>query len=390
MSSEPISRSPDLIRLRDKGYDIAVIAGHLLVRQVPYVASAERIAYGTIVSRLEMAGDITTRPGDHVVFFAGETPCDRHGVPLAKVINSSGRQELGSGVVIDHVFSSKPPSGYADYYEKMTAYVRILSHEAMAVDPSVTSTPFTVLPTGDTESPFVYVDTASSRAGIAAVNSRLELGRIAIVGLGGTGSYILDLVAKTPVRQIDLFDGDKLLQHNAFRAPGAISLEQLKKSPYKVDYFASVYGQMHRGIVSHPYFIDGSTVSELAGVEFAFLAMDAGPGKAAAIDALDMSPTPFVDVGMGLYEVDSAIAGQLRVVTSLPAQRSRARRRIPIENVDAANEYGRNIQIADLNALNAALAVIRWKKLFGFYLDLEHEQFTAYQTNGNCLINEDF
>jgi hypothetical protein len=205
--------------------------------------------------------------------------------------------------------------------------------------------------------------------------------------VAGLAGYLL---AKTHVAAIHLYDSDHSRVHNAFRAPGAISLEQLKKSPYKVDYFASVYGQMHRGIVSHPYFIDGSTVSELAGVEFAFLAMDAGPGKAAAIDALDMSPTPFVDVGMGLYEVDSAIAGQLRVVTSLPAQRSRARRRIPIENVDAANEYGRNIQIADLNALNAALAVIRWKKLFGFYLDLEHEQFTAYQTNGNCLINEDF
>ena len=240
------------------------------------------------------------------------------------------------------------------------------------------------------ESPFVYVDTASSRAGIAAVNSRLELGSVAIVGLGGTGSYILDLVAKTPVRRIDLFDGDKLLQHNAFRAPGAVSTEELGKSPYKVDYYAAVYGQMHRGIVSHPYFIEESNARELADVEFAFLAMDAGPGKAAAIDVLEKSPAAFVDVGMGLYDIDSTIAGQLRVVTSTPSQRSRARGRIPIDSVETANEYGRNIQIADLNALNAALAVIKWKKLFGFYLDLEREQFTAYQTNGNCLINEDF
>jgi hypothetical protein len=52
-------------------------------------------------------------------------------------------------------------------------------------------------------------------------------------------------------------------------------------------------------------------------------------------------------------------------------------------------DYDRNIQIADLNALNAALAVIKWKKMFGFYRDLEREHFTAYAIDTNTLINED-
>jgi tRNA A37 threonylcarbamoyladenosine dehydratase len=47
--------------------------------------------------------------------------------------------------------------------------------------------------------------------------------------MGGTGSYILDLVAKTAVMEIHLFDGDDFNQHNAFRAPGAASLEDLEK-----------------------------------------------------------------------------------------------------------------------------------------------------------------
>ena len=66
---------------------------------------------------------------------------------------------------------------------------------------------------------FKYVDTASSRVGIGAVTEKLKVGPLAIVGLGGTGSYILDLVAKTPVAEIHLFDGDKLGQHNAFPLP---------------------------------------------------------------------------------------------------------------------------------------------------------------------------
>ena len=47
------------------------------------------------------------------------------------------------------------------------------------------------------------------------------------------------------------------------------------------------------------------------------------------------------------------------------------------------------LQIAELNALNAALAVIKWKKLAGVYLDLEHEHFSAYTLDGNAMINED-
>ena len=31
--------------------------------------------------------------------------------------------------------------------------------------------------------------------------------------------------------------------------------------------------------------------------------------------------------------------------------------------------YGRNVQVADFNAINAILAVMKWKQLVGFYSD---------------------
>ena len=36
-----------------------------------------------------------------------------------------------------------------------------------------------------------------------------------------------------------------------------------------------------------------------------------------------------------------------------------------------------------------ALAVIKWKKLLGFYRDLENEYFSAYTLDGNSIVNED-
>jgi len=55
----------------------------------------------------------------------------------------------------------------------------------------------------------------------------------------------------------------------------------------------------------------------------------------------------------------------------------RAKNRIPL-NWGAENEYDKNIQIADLNALNAALAVVAWKKLLGFYHEAPRMHYSTY------------
>ena len=39
MSQRPISRSRDLKRLRDEGYDLEIRSGYLLAKDVPYVNS---------------------------------------------------------------------------------------------------------------------------------------------------------------------------------------------------------------------------------------------------------------------------------------------------------------------------------------------------------------
>lgn len=85
--------------------------------------------------------------------------------------------------------------------------------------------------------------TATARAGVSGLSDRLEGGSVAIIGLGGTGSYVLDLVSKTPVAAIHLFDDDLFLQHKAFRAPGAGAGEDITARRTKVDHFANVYSR---------------------------------------------------------------------------------------------------------------------------------------------------
>lgn len=391
MSPQLISRSPDLNKLKEDGYEVEVRANHLVLRNVPYVSGRREIKRGLLVSTLNLVGQVTAKPDTHVALFAGEHPCDQHGSPLTKIVNGSRRQDLGDGLVVDHSFSSKPASGYRDYHHKMATYADMLSSHAAAIDPTASAKTFRVIEAEDPESVFEYLDTASSRAGIYAVSQKLALSKVAIIGLGGTGSYVLDLVAKTPVREINLFDGDHYLQHNAFRAPGAATLAELRAAPKKVHYFRDRYASMRRNIVAHDFHIDASNADYLNGMAFVFLCVDRGDTKQPIIEKLESLGIPFVDVGMGIELMDDKLQGIVRVTTSSERMRTHVRdkKRIGLSAGAADDLYAKNIQIADLNALNAALAVIKWKKLFGFYLDLDDEHHSTYTLDGNMLLNED-
>ena len=393
MSQRLISRSPDLERLRSEGYAVEVRHGHLLVHDVPYVDSSRRVRRGALVSTLNLAADATVAPDTHVAYFVGEHPCTKEGVPIAQIAHGSAKAQIAEGLVVDHSFSNKPPSGYPDYYAKMTRYIEIISHPAQALDAAVTARTYPLVRNLEDESPFEYIDTASSRAGIGAVTRKLEGQRVAIVGLGGTGSYVFDLVAKTPAKEIHLYDSDAFLQHNAFRSPGAASVTDLERKLSKVAYFRERYGVLHRGIVAHEMRIDDTNVENLRSFTFVFICIDSGPSRRMLVEQLEAMGVPFIDVGMGIFRAGDGdlLGGVLRVTASTSQVARHAGRpgRFPFGEDDGRNEYATNIQVADLNALNAALAVVRWKRWVGFYLDLEGEHHATYTLDGNMLINED-
>lgn len=389
MSQQLISRSPDLKALRDDGYEIDVKDGHLVLYNVPYVNAKKQVMRGTLVSTLDMSGDVTIRPTTHVAMFAGEHPCDKEGRELAKIKHQSKQKKICDDLVVGHSFSSKPKNGYEDYHHKMTAYVAMISGHAEAIDPNATARTYAVIESDGPDAVFNYIDTASSRASISAVSKKLELAKVAIIGLGGTGSYILDMVAKTPVREIHLFDGDDFLQHNAFRSPGAPSIEELMERPKKVHYLADRYAAMRKNIIAHDVHLDDANLALLDGMDFVFICIDADEAKASIFRKLEADGIPFVDVGMGIELVDDKLLGILRVTTSTPDKRDHIKDRIGFSGGNADGDYARNIQIADLNALNAALAVIKWKKLFEFYVDLENEHSSNYTLDGNIITNTD-
>lgn len=391
MSRALFSRNADLAKLREEGYFVQVVGGFLVMREVPFVDADRKVRRGTLISSLDLAGDQTRPPDTHVIHFDGDYPCFADGNRIAAIANQTMHFNLGHGLTAEHAFSSKPDGGYRDYHHKMTTYASILAGPAAVLDSTATARPYRALDEKeDADGVFNYVETASDRVGIGALTARLAGHRVAIIGLGGSGSYILDLVAKTPVAEIRLFDADEFLQHNAFRAPGAPSLEELREAPLKVQHFEAIYSRMHRGITAIPEAISADNLGLLDGIDFAFLSLDSGEAKAALIARLIERGIAFIDIGMGLELGDNGLSGILRVTTSTSSTRETigAHARIPLAGGGAGDVYASNIQVADLNALNAVLAVVKWKKLCGFYCDLEHEHHSTYTLDGNMLLNE--
>lgn len=391
MSHKLIDLNDDLRHLRDDGYNVDVHEGYLVVRDIPYVNDKREVREdGILAASLDLAdGEKTIRPSTHTIKFIGECPCTSDGKAIEGIRPAKEATRLSERLTSNYEFSSKPPRGhYEDFYEKITTYEAILSGHATKLKPNVTARTRRVVEPHETDSPFQYIDTASARAEINMITKKLAVEKLAIVGLGGTGSYVLDLLAKTPAKEIHLFDGDTFSSHNAFRAPGAASKEELRKQPLKVDYFKELYSKMHRGIIAHSQHVDASNVEELRTMACIFLCIDAGPGKKFIVEKLEEFGVPFIDTGMGLYAKDETLGGILRVTTS-DVDRAAARARMSFAADDENNEYDKNIQIADLNALNATLAVIRWKKMRGFYFDLKHERYCSYTIGSNMLLSDD-
>lgn len=393
MSPKPIVLDPELQRLQQEGYEVEVQNGHLLVHSVPYVNEQSNVLRGIVVTNLNGNVGKLGRPSDHQVWFVGEYPCHHTGKPIEGIRHTSGTFQLWPGFEAQHRFSGKPfgATGYPDYYSKMKNYISIISNQAREIDPGATPCTFKVIVSTEEDSVFRYWDSASSRANIMTTSAKLSISKIAIIGLGGTGSYVLDLVAKTPVREIHLFDGDTFIQHNGFRAPGAVSIKTLEERPDKVTYFARIYDAMRTGISPHSYYLTENNIGELTGFDFVFLCVDKGAIRKLVGGFLREQGIPFVDVGMELSMVpeEDCLIGTCRVTLSTLEKSDHFDRHAPQGAENGNDLYKTNIQVADMNALNAALAVIKWKQFCGFYQDIVKAHHTTYSINAHSLTRDE-
>ncbi|MEJ2066130.1 MAG: ThiF family adenylyltransferase [Reinekea sp.] len=372
MFQKLVSHYDDIRRLVEKGYAVAFDSNCLVIRDIPYLDSNQQVQIGAIVTKLAFIDQVRVEQVNHQIFFAGSVP---HGINGAPIPNLGDRptsvtlSEACRDIVVERSFSNKPRATgrFQDFYEKIESYVSIITGPAIELH---NCNPYTyrVVENIVSDSVFKFQDTLTSRAEITDLSTNFKDDVIAIIGLGGTGAYVLDFIAKTPVKEIRAYDRDFYHVHTSFRSPGKLSPEDLGKK--KTEVYLDRYNNFRTGISFVPKFIDTSCRKDLEGVTFAFVNVDKGSSRAGIFDLLLSMGIPFIDVGMGLNRKHKAINGMLRMTyySAEDGQAQRENNLAPLTD-NPGDLYKTNIQISELNAFNACLAIIKFKKLRRFYSD---------------------
>lgn len=386
MFQKLVSRNDDLRRLVDRGYAVGFDQGYLIVRDIPYLDEHKQLKIGAFVAKLVFKTAEEVEQDDHQLYFAGSIPHDIEGRPIPNLAGgptSIPLSEANNDVVVQRSFSNKPPSGrFEDHFHKVESYVGIISGPAMELHDASPYTFRTVEAVPD--SVFNFHDTLTSRAAIGDLSAKFANDVVAIIGLGGTGAYVLEFLVKTHVREIRAFDHDRFYVHNAFRSPGTLLKDELNKP--KAEVYQNRYQSFRKGLTVERRAIDSTSADALNGVTFAFVCVDKGSARAPIVDLLLALKIPFIDVGMGLNRKQGALNGMLRTTYFSAEDGAQIRTKGLVELTDAPDEeYRTNIQTGELNALNASLAVIKFKKIRGFYFD-EEPWFHALFGLGDCRV----
>lgn len=372
MFHQLVSHNEDIGRLVEKGYAVALDTNCLIVRDIPYLDSDRNLQIGAIVTKLVFADQTHVVQDDHQILFAGGVPHNLDGTPIPNLGGGPTQLPLSRAcedVVVQRSFSNKPvPSGmFPDFFAKIESYVNIISGPAIEAY-GVTPYSFRVVTEFAPDAIFKFQDTLTSRAGIGDLSGKFGDDVVAIIGLGGTGAYVLDFLVKTPVREIRAFDMDDFHVHNAFRSPGRLDPSELGKK--KAEAYQARYDNFRNGVTFNAQFIDSSCSDELDGVTFAFVCVDKGSSRSGIVDLLISKGIPFIDVGMGLDRKRGTLNGMIRTTYFSGETGEKVRGQGLAEFGDHPDDlYRANIQISELNALNACLAIIRFKQLRGFYCE---------------------
>ncbi|MUT27300.1 hypothetical protein A9K71_23360 [Mesorhizobium sp. WSM3873] len=361
------SHNPDIQKLIDRGYALRLDSDHLVVRDIPYLDAGGNLCWGAIVTALKGIDGKRVQPFDHQVFFAGGVPYGLDGNPIPSLAGGPATVPLAkTDVVVQRSFSNKPPSGLPDFFTKIEHYLSILSGPARHRYPEANPFTFNVDKDAGPDSVFHYSDTLTSRALIGDLAAKFAKEVVAIIGLGGTGAYVLDFLVKTNVLEIRGYDPKPFHVHNAFRSPGRLLDEELGKS--KAEVYQARYENFRKGLRLETKAIDGSSEADFVGVTFVFVCVDSGTARAEIFDLLIRLGIPFLDVGMGLVRQNGPLAGMIRTTVLKPTNAAEicAKGLVPLTD-PPGDEYRANIQIAELNALNASFAMLCYKQHCGFY-----------------------
>ncbi|MDE0678803.1 MAG: ThiF family adenylyltransferase [Gammaproteobacteria bacterium] len=206
--------------------------------------------------------------------------------------------------------------------------------------------------------------------------------KMAIVGLGGVGAWIADLLTKADVAEVHGWDGDVIEAKNIIRMPGAVNPDWIGKP--KAEWFEETYRQIHRQVHGHPKYVDEQTaVGMCSNATFGFVAVDNDEGRKIACGAMAAAGIPFIDVGISLNRRDGQVRASIRVTTVRPHDDA-WRKAIPKVDKAGQQTYGK-LELPDVAAVAAGMAVQSWRKVRGQTAQESASECMVYRTEADTI-----
>lgn len=130
-------------------------------------------------------------------------------------------------------------------------------------------------------------------------NAKLQSLRVAVVGLGGTGSPVATLLARTGIGELILIDGDKLEGSNMNRVRGYVKDDIGKNKAESLSAFIKSLN-LDVKVVAYPYYLtdSGEAIDALSSADVIFGCTDDIAGRDLMNQALYYYGQVYVDLGL--------------------------------------------------------------------------------------------
>jgi len=367
---------------RQEGFRVTEGADRVTLEGVPCLLEHGEVGHCTIEKSFDPANEAPTNTiGDvchaiRILFPSGTVPrvCQANGNPIGNEIGAAPQDDPPWVNVSIRRGGPASPENDETVWHVVHRYAKQIIGAVKERERHQTHSPVT-------HDVFRIPNTFEGRAGVGPMQERIRDQSVAIIGLGGTGSYVLDLLAKTPVAAIHLCDDDEMNWHNFMRAPGAPTRDEIDSqhnaAPKKVNYYYGKYASFRKGI--HPHAIRVGTATEFNAflaehpIDFAFVSIDQSregdsPRQDGVYAALSAAGIPYIDSGISLKLEDDRIRGAV-TTSSYASGSSDWEWAIPNARVTGDRPGYRNTQLPEVNALAAALAVMEWRRRTGQYVN---------------------
>ena len=389
MSAIQTNHDGGLDRVIQAGLDYEIEGDVLMVGPIPYRQRDNSVAHGHLICYLEREGERIGAPSDHTVHWvAEEKPYAADGSSLeADLVHDTSSRSWSNGQSSICGMSRKPPgSGYSDYGFKMLAYAKFIARQTgknWKQDRKGTGR----VKEGNN---MVDQETGLTRSAIGDLDQLFKQEKLAVIGAGGTGGHIVDLIAKCNVAHISIFDDDVVSQHTQLRWPGVVSRSIVEEGQNKAEYLAKTYAsRANRNITGRALRIRKPDLTQFQDRTMVFVAVDRGLDRREILTGLADLGVNFIDCGIDMHRYPDGLIASARVTRTVNGDDNQ--KRLSLAEKTPGKDFGEDIyevaiQTGDINALNATLAVIAWKQSIGFYRDKpRHRRMKLHVASGRWV-----